>query len=252
MTNKYYLVGAVVVIAVVVLFFSRVSSPKGNTVVVNEQSITEKVVSIITSRLPSFGGNVTQGVTNFTEIAAGSLAEGTADCTSDPAISSASSTCVITNRTGTDWFIDKAVIYPTTSASGTIIAFVATTTGATSTIANYLYPTLVSTPALGTGNIGIGAFVISPTVIATGTPSHQPVQNNVFSSRDGLAASTTATSTFVVKNGESVLLGVRGSAPTCGGAEGSVANSRLAQTCPSATSTNRTPVRLWIKYFRFY
>ena len=221
------------------------------------------------SEEPTFGGESALNTLCLGEDTANRVCAGVATGlmrTLGIATTTATTTATWLNNTGNDVIIDYVAMYPTSKASSTFVVWVATSTTATTTLADHNNPIVGGSSASGfpVGGIGVGAYIIASTTIATGT---QPVvfksgvagafdvQGGIGAGADGTsgpaaqATSTAATSTIILRNGERIVFGRRAPALSCRGKDTGGIASNVGVICESATSTNATPLRWIVKYY---
>lgn len=153
---------------------------------------------------------------------------------------------------GAEVFIDYVEIWPAVKASSTMEVWVATSTRATTTIADYDNPEPGASQAIvgsnfPVGRIGIERFVLASSTIATGT---RPIVRSVYD-RGQYAGVTnkaslhSATTSISLLDGEVLIFGIRSPEKSCGGPSASTVSAR---SCESATSTNRGDFNWMVKY----
>lgn len=164
--------------------------------------------------------------------------------------SNSTSTAIWRNvHAGKEVFIDQVEIVPSVKASSTMEVWVATSTRATTTIADYTNPEPGGSQAIvgsnfPVGNIGLERFVLASSTIATGT---RPIVISGFNVGQYLARSVgaSATTSIVLADGELLVFGIRSPSKRCAGSEGPSATERA---CESATSTNRGDFNWMVRY----
>lgn len=198
------------------------------------------------------------GTTSFDQLCTGELNDRKVCFGEATGFIGATSTATWANPTGATIIVDAVEMFPTSKASSTMLYWAATSTNATSTVANYTFPNFGAGSGgeivKFAGNIGVGAYVISTTTIATGTQTiahnfalHPATLDLVF---DGTRyfATTTPTTTALLAAGERLIFGISAPSRRCGGSEGPAVAERA---CDSATSSQRTQVRWRVKYHHF-
>lgn len=156
---------------------------------------------------------------------------------------------------GKEIHLTRVELFNTAKASSTILYWSATSTIASTTVADYHTPVPGNQFSIlqTAGKFGIGAFLIGTSTVATGTerivhmgdPKYPNVEDVVYDGTRTTFSTTTATSTAILRDGEGIVFGRLAPSRNCGGSAGPTVATRSCESASTSAITTRWMVDFW-------